>query len=76
MSVDGILAQQLGREVGAVAQGDDHLLGAGHDVLVGEDDAVAPDDEAGAAAVTSCGVPGHEEVAKGTAWPTCWRVVT
>ncbi len=60
---DGVRADEPRGELGAVAEGDGDRLGPGHDVLVGEDDAVAPDDEAGAGAANELGgVPGDEHV--------------
>ena len=44
----GVGAQQLGRELAAVRQGDGDLLGIARHVIVGDDDARRIDDEAGA----------------------------
>ena len=43
-----ILADHLGRQLAAVLQGDGDLVGAVDDVVVGDDQAVVVDDEAGA----------------------------
>jgi hypothetical protein len=43
-----VLAQQARRKVAAVAQGHHDLLGAGGDMLVGDDETVATDEKAGA----------------------------
>ncbi len=44
----GILADQLGLELGAVVEDDVDLVGVGDDVIVGHDEAGRIDDEAGA----------------------------
>ena len=44
----GVLADQLGRELGAVIEDDIDLVGVGDDVIVGDDEARRIDDEAGA----------------------------
>ncbi len=43
-----VAADDFGGELAAVLQGDLHLVGAVHDVVVGEDVAVLGDDDAGA----------------------------
>ena len=44
----GVLADQFGRELGAVVEDDVDLVGVGDDVIVGDDEAGRVDDEAGA----------------------------
>ena len=47
----GVAANDLGGELAAVLQGDFHVLGAVHDVVIGEDVAVFGDDDARAEAM-------------------------
>ena len=45
MSVSGSSPRTLAGQIAAVGEGHDHLLRIGDHMLVGQDDAVGPDDE-------------------------------